>query len=650
MKQLNVLTRSVLSWSAAVLIISIGLSSCKKDESNKPAPTVTVTPTTTSNTAGSKVSTSVQIDSPEGGATLNILVNGVADASLPAVSLDGTSSQAVSIEYTLPATAVTGANYVINFQAVDKKNQLSNVGVFVATVSAIPAKQIVDIPAGNITTNTTWTKDKIYRLNGFVRVGKDAKPTSPTTVELPVISNPTTLTIEAGTVIYGKTGTPGGTLIIQRGSQLIANGTANAPIVFTSEKAPATKKAGDWGGVVLCGQAKNNVIGSLSTGANGVEELEGAYGGYHGGSNDSDNSGSLKYVRIEYAGYPINPNQEINGLTLASVGSGTTLQFIQVTYANDDSFEWFGGAVNASNLIAYKGIDDDFDTDNGFSGKVQFGLGIRDQGIADQSGSNGFESDNDANGSSNVPVTSAQFSNMTILGGKATVGTSLNGQFQNGAQIRRNSEIDIYNSIITAYPNGIFIDGQRPTASPQGSGGSVAKANSGAVVLKNNIIAGVDGWGGNGYGRVASSDEINNVTAVTGSFPFTPNQEYNGSTTVPPRGRVAFAGDGAFASGVFGLASGATEQTINSSVAVAWLKANNDVISRWTDSGLNANNFEPLNGTPTLTPAAGSKLTTGADFTGLSGFTVVTYRGAFGSTDWTTGWVNWNPQATDYSK
>jgi hypothetical protein len=652
MKQIRT-SRTVFSRlivPAMVLAIGIGFSSCKKDESLKPAPSVTVTPTTASNVAGAAVTASVQVDSPEGGATLKILVNGAANTALPDVALDGSASQTVPISFTIPATATVGASYIIQFQAIDMKNQNSLAGTFAVTVSAVPAKTIVDVQAGNITTNTTWTKDKIWRLNGFVRIGMDAKPTSPTTTEMPVISNPTTLTIEAGTVIYGKTGTPGGTLIVQRGSQIIANGTAAAPIIFTSEKAPSTKKAGDWGGVVLCGQAKNNVIGSLSTGGNGVEELEGGYGAYHGGTSDTDNSGSLKYVRIEYAGYPINPNQEINGLTLGSVGSGTTLQFIQVTYANDDSFEWFGGAVNASNLIAYKGIDDDFDTDNGFSGKVQFGLGIRDQGIADQSGSNGFESDNDANGSTNLPVTTAQFSNMTILGGKATVGTGLNGQFQNGAQIRRNSEMDIYNSIITGYPNGIFIDGQRPTASPQGSGGSVAKANAGLIVLKNNIIAGVDGWGGNGYGRVANADEIANVTAVTGSYPFTPNQEYNGSTTVPPRGRLAYAGDGAFASGVFGPASGATEQTVNGVVAVAWLKANNDVISRWTDSGLNANNFEPLNGTPTLIPAAGSKLASGADFTGLSGFTVVTYRGAFGTTDWTTGWVNWNPQGTDYSK
>ena len=633
MQKFKLLSRNVLHWSLSVLALgmAISFSSCKKTETNKPAPTVTVNPISASNTAGSKVSTNVQVDSPEGGTTLNILVNGVANTTLPDVALDGTSSQAVAVEFTIPPTATVGANYVITFQAIDTKNQFSSVGVFVVTVSAVPAKTIVDIPSGNITTNTTWTADKIYRINGFVRIGKDEKPTAGTVA--PMISSPTTLTIAAGTVIYGKVGTPGGTLIIQRGSQLIANGTATQPIVFTSEKSPGSRKSGDWGGVVLCGQAKNNILNSASTGTAGIEELEGGYGGFHGGTNDTDNSGSLKYVRIEFAGYPVNPNQEINGLTLGSVGSGTTLQYIQVAYANDDSFEWFGGAANASNLIAYKGIDDDFDTDNGFSGKVQFGLAIRDSNIADQSGSNGFECDNDATGSSNTPVTTAQFSNMTIIGGKATSGTTIDIQFQNGVQIRRNAQQDIFNSFITGYPNGIYID------NALGSPGTVSNATNNLLQLKNNILAGVESWGGNGFGSVATADEITALGAAFGSNTNHPNN---------PRGRVVAGGVGAFTNGAFAYTTG--ELQINAQAPVLWFKSNNTILSKWTNAGINANIFEPLNGTPSLLPTAGSALTAGADFTGLAGFTTVTYRGAFGTTDWTTGWVNWNPQQTDYSK
>lgn len=634
-------------FPVVALGLIMNLSSCTKTETNKPAPTVTVSPATASNVAGATVTSSVHIDAPEGSAMLTILVNGVVSSVLPDVTLDGSTAVDVPISFTIPANANAGASYIISFQAVDKKNQLSSVGFFAVSVTLVAPKQIVDVPAGNITTNTTWTADKIYRLMGIVRVGQDEKPTSGAVA--PVILATATLTIQPGTVIYGKTGTPGGTLIIQRGSKLIANGTAAQPIVFTSEKAPNTKKAGDWGGVVLCGKAANNTQGSLSTGTNGIEELEGGYGGFHGGGaspDNADNSGSLKYIRIEYAGYAFNPNQEINGLTFGSVGSGTTVQYIQVAYSNDDSFEWFGGTVNADHLIAYKGIDDDFDTDNGFSGKVQFGLGIRDPLIADQSGSNGFECDNDANGTSNTPITTAQFSNMTIIGGKATNTTGLNVQFQNGAQIRRNAEQDIFNSIITAYPNGVYIDGALPAASPAGSGGAIAKANAGSLQFKNNILAGVENWGGNGFGSVASANEIANVTAVGGSYPFGSNTAFG----APPRGIVVAGGAGSFSSNVFGYGAN-TEQLINGVSPVAWFKSNNvDVLSRWSDTGLNASIFEPLNGAPTLLPAASSKLLSGADFTGLTGFQVVTYRGAFGATDWTTGWVNWNPLGTDYSR
>jgi hypothetical protein len=631
----NKLSKIVLLWSAPALTLAlaIGFSSCTKTETNKPAPIVTVTPATTSNLAGAVVTASVQVDSPEGGQTLSILVNGQANSTLPDVTLDGTASQIIPISFTIPASAPVGGSYIITFQATDKKNQQSGVGIFAVSVSAVPSKTIVDVPAGNITANTTWTKDKIYRLNGFVRVGTDVIASGATS---PTSSTPTTLTIEAGTVIYGKTGTPGGTLIIQRGSKLIANGTASEPIIFTSEKAPGQKKSGDWGGVVICGQADINISGTLGT---KIAELEGGYGAYYGGGaafSNTDNSGSLSYVRIEYAGYPINPNQEINGLTLAGVGSGTSLSFIQVTYANDDSFEWFGGAANATNLIAYKGIDDDFDTDNGFSGKVQFGLGIRDAIVSDQSGSNGFESDNDGAGSSNTPVTSAVFSNMTMIGPKATSSTTIGTQFQNGAHLRRNTQQKIINSFITAYPTGVFIDNSL------GSPGAVGNATSAALVLSNNILAGVTNWGGNGFGTASTTDE-NSVSGL----PFSPNS----NAAAPPRGRMVSAGaitsgSNPFVNGVFTV----NELQVNAQSAINWFRVSNTILKSYADAGINANVFEPILGTPTLLPASGSPLLMGATFSGFTGFQTVDYKGAFGTTDWTNGWTNWNPALTDYSK
>jgi hypothetical protein len=139
------------------------------------------------------------------------------------------------------------------------------------------------------------------------------------------------------------------------------------------------------------------------------------------------------------------------------LASGTTIDHVQVSFSNDDSYEWFGGTVNAKYIIANQGIDDDFDTDNGYSGKVQFGVALRDPAVADVSKSHGFESDNDASGSGNLPKTKATFSNMTIDAGGDVTANSL---YEAGVYIRRNSNLHVYNSIVMGWPIGILIDGQ----------------------------------------------------------------------------------------------------------------------------------------------------------------------------------------------
>ena len=153
---------------------------------------------------------------------------------------------------------------------------------------------------------------------------------------------------------------------------------------------------GDWAGVVLLGNAPTNAsfngvqgVGAIEGGVNNSDGL-GLYGlGLHG-PNPADNSGILRYVRIEYAGYAFLPDKEINGLTFGGVGNKTIVDYVQVSYANDDSFEWFGGTVNCKHLISFRTLDDDFDTDNGFSGKVQFGISLRDSAVADISKSRSF--------------------------------------------------------------------------------------------------------------------------------------------------------------------------------------------------------------------------------------------------------------------
>jgi hypothetical protein len=287
----------------------------------------------------------------------------------------------------------------------------------------------------NITQSTVWYKDSTYMIKGFV-----------------FVKNGATLIIQPGTKILGDRASKG-TLIITRGSRIIADGAPNEPIVFTSAQPDSMKTYGDWGGLVILGNATINVPGGTALIEGGLLGQDATYGG----TNDNDNSGTLRYVRIEYGGIAYQPNNEINGLTFGGVGRGTIVENVQVSYAGDDAFEWFGGTVNCKNLIAYKCWDDDFDTDFGFRGMIQFGLIIRDHNIADQSQSNGFESDNDGTGSTNTPQTAPVFSNITLIGPKYS-GTP-NALYRRAAHLRRNTSTSIYNSIFVGYPTGLHIDG-----------------------------------------------------------------------------------------------------------------------------------------------------------------------------------------------
>ena len=607
--QNNLLSGSWLSL-ALLAIFSLGVLSCKKEEVVLP-PVISVSVSTLSGAPGAQLTATVNAEAMGGLSLIRIRKNGLVDASTPDVVFDGiVTSGKYEFKYTIPATSREGDNVAFIFTAVDKGGLTSSDASVVVTTSAIPNKPIVEV-TGVIAANTTWTADKIYLLKGFVRVGND-----PTVTDIPAKNSGPTLTIQPGTVIYGDKETKG-TLIIQRGAKIIAEGTATSPIVFTSESAVGTKEPGDWGGLVICGRASNNQPG-------GVFELEGGYKAFSGGGtapDDADNSGSLKYVRIEYAGVPINPNQEVNSLTMGAVGSGTKIEYVMCTYGLDDSFEWFGGTVNAKYLIAFKGLDDDFDVDFGFSGFVQFGLGVRGATLADQSGSNGFEVDNNGQGSDAAPFTSGTFSNITIIGPKATRETAISLQFQSAAQLRRNNKLKIHNSFFTGYPNGIFIDGANTAAN--------AAANE--LVLKNNVVAGVDNWGGNGFGSAG--------TVFTGA----PANGANHPNA--PRGFRIGAGTAGFSNGIYSL----TALTINEKTAEAWFLENNAILSKWSDAGIDASIFGTIN--PKTTPNSGSSLLTGAVFTGLpSFFTVVPHKGAFGTTNWAQGWAEWAPELKNYSK
>jgi hypothetical protein len=425
---------------------------------------------------------------------------------------------------------------------------------------------------GKITSNMTLDDaTKKYILRGLVYV-----------------TNGATLTVAPGITVYGELASKGA-LVITRGSKIMAEGTKDKPIVFTSEATESNRRSGDWGGIVLLGKASTNAsynnqpgIGAVEGGVNTSEGL-GLFGG-GATPDDDDNSGVLKYVRIEYAGFAYLPDNELNSLTLGGVGRGTTIDYVQTTYALDDAVECFGGTVNIKHFITYKTLDDDFDTDNGFSGKVQFGIVLRDSARADISKVEGWESDNDANGSSLTPQTGAVYSNMTVIGPRATTSNVGNSLFLAGAQIRRNSSISIFNSVIMGWPKGILIDDSKGTATSN-------NITNSKLVIKNTSISGCAEP--LAYAKGSSVDW--GLTAVQNWF----NDAAN----------------------------------------------NNNIYSNNSDLNLAA----PFNYTsPDFTPQTGSPLTASgaADFSDAklaSGFTQVAYRGAVGPTgedaNWWKGWT-----------
>lgn len=324
-------------------------------------------------------------------------------------------------------------------------------------VSTLPA-----VGKKEITGTETLDATKVYLLKGIVVVKSGGK-----------------LVIPAGTLIRAIANTASSpknyaSIVVERGGKIEIMGTAAKPVVITSNNPVGQRERGDWGGLVICGKALNNqsATGIQLEGFNNVgvdSQL-----GFHGGSDDSDNSGIITYLRLEFGGLAFEANKEINGLTLGSVGSATTLHHIQVSLSNDDAFEWFGGTVNGSHLISWKTTDDDFDTDFGYRGINQFGIAVKDSAYYDltynaasgSSTSEGFESDNEGTGTANTTLfTNAVFSNFTMIG-PIPVGKTYNdlssvakAAFRRGARIRRNSSQRIVNSIFMGYRNFLMIDG-----------------------------------------------------------------------------------------------------------------------------------------------------------------------------------------------
>jgi len=416
----------------------------------------------------------------------------------------------------------------------------------------------------HITADETWSG--VIKLDGWVYVDAGA-----------------TLTINAGTVIRG---TEKSALIIQRGGKINAVGTSANPIVFTSNQAAGLRTTSNWGGVVLCGNARNNIAGGVGT-------AEGGITAQYGGSNDTDNSGIMQYCRIEFAGYEIATGSEINGLTFYSVGNATKIDHIQVSYSGDDAYEWFGGTVNAKYLVSYKTEDDDFDTDNGYRGMVQYGVALRINDIVDTDAANTFESDNDASGTTAEPFTHAVFSNISAFGPAitATNPAALQAKHADGSgfRIRRNSRLQIYNTSILGWGKGVRLE----------SDGTQTAAQSDLMTIQNSIIAGIRG------DNFIQDPNATVMTAATMESWFKDAKRHNKVYT------------------------------------------NNTDVKITDPFNFTSPNFQPATDSPVKNASywySGSSTNTTTASINSSFFDHVSYIGAFdGTTNWTTGWAEWDP-------
>lgn len=421
-----------------------------------------------------------------------------------------------------------------------------------------PAETESAVIEGKITSNMVLDADKTYLLKGYVQVMDGGS-----------------LDIPAGTVIKGDKATKAA-LIVERGGKIYARGTASNPVVFTSDRAAGTREKGDWAGVIICGKSTVNT-------SNGTSQYEGgtfaADIANYGGNVPDDNSGIFAYVRIEYAGFAIDTDKEINGLTLCGVGSGTEVHHVQVSYGQDDSFEFFGGTVNAHHLIAYRGLDDDFDFDLGYAGKLQYGISIKDPAVADAAGtSRGIELENKG-GVTGERYTRPVISNFTFIGPGANA-VQFHGA---GIHFGQNSRMVLANSIIVnARGNAVEFNTEFPAK----------ELKEGRSAFMNNLV----------FGNAASYG-MKDVTA--GVF-------------------VDVAALGTFMG-----------------------QSNNTVLANLDAAGFNSTAL----GSPNLMLKAGSPALGKASFTSAdlaTGFTKETFLGAMGTTDWTAGWANWDPNSNAY--
>ncbi len=306
----------------------------------------------------------------------------------------------------------------------------------------------------DITENVTLETGKTYTLNGGVHVKSGA-----------------TLTIQPGVTIVAQHDETVDYILIEQGAKIDAQGTAAQPIVMTSEK----KEAGAWGGLHICGYAHTN-------NGSGKSEIGNAP---YGGNNDADNSGTLKYIRLEYTGYAFDEEHEANGVSFYGVGNGTTVEHLQAYQGSDDGFEFFGGSVNIKYMVVTSCSDDSFDWTEGWNGKAQFL-------VAYQEGESSLgyacdclmECDNNGTNNAATPVAHPTIANATLIG---------NGGDAQGVRLRAGTQVELYNTIITGKGKPLTVEtNETENALKDGTSKLEYVAISGELSSKQGIYTNAD--------------------------------------------------------------------------------------------------------------------------------------------------------------
>jgi hypothetical protein len=421
-----------LRVTASAVLVAVSLAACGDDDNTNP-PATPPAPTGLAAVVSDDRSTVEVSWNAVNGATGYVLQR--AEGSPPG-TFEQVGGDLTETTYS-DTDIVVDAAYSYRVAAVND----AGTGNFSGVVSVNTEAERVDTLTGDITADRTLFADTLYILSGFVKVAEGA-----------------TLTIEPGTTIVGDTAVAGSSLWILRGAQIDAEGTAEAPIVFTSGQPVGSRAPGDWGGVLIIGNGIINRSGTVLTeGPEGVTET------YSGGTDNADNSGTLRYVRIEFAGFDVSSGngQELNSLSLYAVGSGTTLEYVQSLAGLDDAFEWWGGAVDGRFLVSYESGDDHFDWSEGYRGRNQFLIGFQSVRLDPTPGAGvpsgdpqGFEADG-CNGTgcdlgfATQPFSIPVFANFTLVGPGTATTPSESGDV--GMVLRRGTGGYLTNGIVTRW-------------------------------------------------------------------------------------------------------------------------------------------------------------------------------------------------------